>query len=143
MSTSQDWVNFRKCIQIAREIFSQKAFEPYAGPEIQPGENVKTDAEIDTFIAAHAESAYHPCGTCKMGKTNDPTAVVDSNCKVIGVRKLRVVDSSIFPRITNGNLNGPSIMVGEKASDQILGFKTLPPENLEPWINKDWNHSHR
>ena len=143
MSTNQDWVNFRKCIQIAREIFSQKAFEPYAGPEIQPGENVKTDAEIDTFIAAHAESAYHPCGTCKMGKTNDPTAVVDSNCKVIGVRKLRVVDSSIFPRITNGNLNGPSIMVGEKASDQILGFKTLPPENLEPWINKDWKHSHR
>ncbi|MDG2473771.1 MAG: choline dehydrogenase [Paracoccaceae bacterium] len=143
MSADQDWVDFRKCISIAREIFSQKAFDPYRGMEIQPGESVQSDIEIDKFIAEHAESAYHPCGTCKMGKIIDPMAVVDPNCRVIGVEKLRVADSSIFPQITNGNLNAPSIMVGEKASDHILGLNPLMPENLEPWISKNWRISDR
>ena len=111
------------------------------GPEIQPGKNVQTEDEINRFIAEYAESAYHPCGTCKMGKIDDPMAVVDPTCRVIGVSKLRVVDSSIFPRITNGNLNGPSIMVGEKAADHILGVNPLLPENLAPWINKNWRVS--
>jgi choline dehydrogenase len=143
MSSDQDWIDFRKCISIARDLFAQDAFKPYRGAEIQPGVEVQTDEEINEFIATHAESAYHPCGTCKMGKVSDPESVVDPSCKVIGVENLRVVDSSIFPRITNGNLNGPSIMVGEKAADHILGLDSLTPENLEPWINQNWRISER
>jgi choline dehydrogenase len=143
MSSEQDWIDFRKCISIARELFAQTAFKPFSGEEIQPGATVQNNEALNAFIAEHAESAYHPCGTCKMGKASDPEAVVDSSCKVIGFENLRVADSSIFPRITNGNLNGPSIMVGEKASDHILGLNPLTPENLEPWVNEKWQTSDR
>src|SRR5690606_37557871 len=117
MSHEDDWADFRHCIRLTREIFAQRAFDPYRGEEISPGTQVRSDDELDDFIRAHAESAYHPCGTCRMGQTDDPGAVVDPQCRVIGVDGLRVADSSIFPRITNGNLNAPSIMTGEKASD--------------------------
>lgn len=138
MSDPDDWESFRHCIRLTREIFGQAAFDPYRGPEIQPGDAVQSDDELDAFIREHAESAYHPCGTCKMGATTDPMAVVDPECKVIGVDGLRVADSSIFPRVTNGNLNGPSIMVGEKASDHILGKQMLPASNREPWNHPNW-----
>ena len=115
----------------------------YAAEEIQPGPQVNADAEIDAFIREHCESAYHPCGTCKMGAANDPTAVVDPECRVIGIDALRVADSSIMPQVTNGNLNGPTIMIGEKASDHILGTQPLAPSNQEPWINPDWQVSQR
>lgn len=124
-------------------IFGQAAFDPYRGAEIQPGAHVQTDDEIDNFIREHVESAFHPCGTCKMEAVDDPMAVVDPECRVIGVEGLRVADSSIFPRITNGNLNGPSIMVGEKASDHILGRTPLARSNQEPWINPRWQVSDR
>ena len=143
MSTQEDWVDFRRCVRLTREILAQKAFDPFRGKEIQPGSNVQSDDEIDGFIRDHAESAYHPCGTAKMGRASDPNAVVDPELKVIGVGGLRVADSSIFPRITNGNLNAPSIMVGEKAADHILGRQPLAPENLEPWINPRWETSDR
>ncbi|MGB0912780.1 MAG: GMC oxidoreductase, partial [Phaeobacter italicus] len=84
----------------------------------------------------------HPCGTCKMGAADDPMSVVDPECRVIGVDGLRVADSSIFPRITNGNLNGPSIMTGEKASDHILG-RRLPSSNAQAWFNPNWETSQR
>lgn len=142
MSDPQDWADFRTCIRLTREIFAQEAFAPFRRHEIQPGEAVQTDAELDAAIMEHAESAYHPCGTCKMGAVDDPMAVVDPETRVIGVEGLRVADSSIFPRITNGNLNAPSIMVGEKASDHILG-RSLPRSNAEPWIHPDWAHSQR
>ncbi|WP_424939442.1 choline dehydrogenase [Aliiroseovarius sp. S253] len=142
MSTEQDWEDFRTCIRLTREIFSQPAFEPFVKFEIQPGNALQTDDEIDSFICEHAESAYHPCGTCRMGRADDPMAVVDPEMRVIGVDGLRVADSSVFPRITNGNLNGPSIMVGEKASDHILG-RRLPSANDEPWIHPDWQNSQR
>jgi len=141
MSHPDDWEDFRRCIRLTREIFSQAAFDPYRGHEIQPGDKYQTDDELDTFIKEHAESAYHPCGTCKMGSKDDPYAVVDPECKVIGVEGLRVADSSIFPRITNGNLNGPSIMTGEKAADHILGEGMLPASNAKPWIHPDWENS--
>ena len=121
MSHADDWADFRHCIRLTRDIFGQEAFKPFAGKEIQPGEGLQSDDELDGFIREHAESAFHPCGTARMGAASDPLAVVDPECKVIGVDSLRVVDSSIFPRIPNGNLNGPSIMVGEKAADIILG----------------------
>jgi choline dehydrogenase len=143
MSTAQDWEDFRTCIRLTREIFGQEAFAPFVKHEIQPGADVQSDAQIDAFIAEHAESAYHPCGTCKMGAAGDPMAVVDPECRVIGVEGLRVADSSIFPQITNGNLNGPSILVGEKASDHILGRDLLPASNDRPWLHPDWQNSQR
>ncbi len=120
MSHPDDWVEFRHCIRLTRRIFKQDAFKPFAGDEIQPGDGLQTDDELDEFIRNDAESAFHPCGTVRMGAVDDPGAVVDPKCRVIGVDGLRVADSSIFPRIPNGNLNAPSIMVGEKAADHIL-----------------------
>lgn len=143
MSTEKDWIDFRRGIRLTREIFAQEAFRPFVKHEIQPGVELQTDAQIDGFIRAHAESAYHPCGTCKMGAVDDPLAVVDPQTNVIGVKGLRVVDSSIFPQITNGNLNGPSIMVGEKASDLILGKTPLARANSQPWLAPDWQTSQR
>ncbi len=143
MSEEQDWIDFRHCIRLTREIFAQAAFDPFRGKEIQPGEDVQTDDELDDFIREHVESAYHPSGTARMGKATDVNAVVDPECRVIGVDALRLADSSIFPRIPNGNLNSPSIMVGEKASDHILGRDPLPASNKQPWINPRWETSDR
>lgn len=143
MSHADDWTDFRHCIRLTREIFGQSAFDPFRGKEISPGSHVQSDDELDAFIRAHAESAYHPCGTCRIGRADDLHAVVDPECRVIGVDGLRVADSSIFPRVTNGNLNAPSIMTGEKAADHILGRTPLAPSNQEPWINPRWQVSDR
>ena len=143
MSEEKDWEDFRRCLRLTREVFQQEAFKPFVRHEIQPGAEVTSDEGLDAFIRDHAESAYHPCGTCRMGRADDPEAVVDAECSVIGVDRLRVADSSIFPRITNGNLNGPSIMVGEKASDHILGRTPLPPANDAPWIHPNWQSAQR
>lgn len=143
MSQEKDWADFRNCIRLTREIFAQDAFAPFLKHEIQPGDAVQSDEDLNDFIREHVESAYHPCGTCKMGDRSDPMAVVDPECRVIGVDNLRVADSSIFPQITNGNLNGPSIMVGEKASDHILGRTPLPASNQQPWIHPDWESRQR
>ncbi len=142
MSHPDDWAEFRKVIRLTREIFAQPAMAGHVKREIQPGAGVQSDEEIDAFIREHAESAYHPCGTARMGAADDPGAVVDPEGRVIGVRGLRVADSSIFPQITNGNLNAPSIMTGEKVADHILG-RRLPSANLEPWVNPDWQASQR
>ncbi|WP_421858836.1 choline dehydrogenase [Oricola sp.] len=143
MSHEQDWIDFRHCIRLTREIFGQQAFDEYRGKEIQPGQYVQTDDQLDDFIREHAESAYHPCGTARMGRRGDLMAVVDPQCRVIGVDGLRLADSSVFPQITNGNLNAPSIMVGEKASDHILGRTPLPRDEATPWINPRWPISDR
>ncbi len=143
MSHEDDWSDFRTCIRLTREIFGQDAFAPYRGKEIQPGDHVVSDEALNDFIREHVESAYHPCGTCRMGSADDPMAVVDPECRVIGVDGLRVADSSVFPQITNGNLNAPSIMVGEKASDHILGKAPLPASNQEPWIHPEWETCQR
>ncbi|MEP3275357.1 MAG: choline dehydrogenase [Stappiaceae bacterium] len=143
MSHEDDWAEFRTCIRLTREIFGQKAFDQYRGKEIQPGNDCQSDEALDDFIREHVESAYHPCGTCKMGAAEDDMAVVDPECRVIGVDGLRVVDSSIFPQITNGNLNAPSIMVGERAADMILNKTPLPASNQTPWINPAWHASQR
>jgi choline dehydrogenase len=143
MEHPDDWSDFRHCIRLTREIFGQQAFDDFRGEEIAPGAQAQGDDELDGFIRAHVESAYHPCGTCRMGAADDPMSVVDPECRVIGVEGLRVADSSIFPRITNGNLNAPSLMTGEKAADHILGKAPLPPSNQEPWINPRWRESDR
>ncbi|MEM0922947.1 MAG: choline dehydrogenase [Pseudomonadota bacterium] len=143
MSRPEDWSDFRHCIRLTREIFGQEAFAPFRGKEIQPGDDLQSDDELDGFIREHVESAYHPSGTARMGRADDPMAVVDPECRVIGVEGLRLSDSSIFPRIPNGNLNGPSIMTGEKAADHILGRDPLPRSNARPWINPRWQESDR
>ncbi|MBE9556447.1 MAG: choline dehydrogenase [Proteobacteria bacterium] len=143
MSDEKDWADFRNCIRLTREIFAQDAFKPFVGREISPGPHVESDEALNDYIREEVESAFHPCGTCRMGAPDDAMAVIDPECRVIGVEGLRVVDSSIFPRINNGNLNGPSIMVGEKASDLILGRDPLPPSNQEPWISPRWETAQR
>ena len=143
MSHPDDWAEFRAAIRLTREVFAQPAMAPFVKSEIQPGPSVQTDDEIDAFLREHVESAYHPCGTARMGRRSDPMAVVDPECRVIGVDGLRLADSSVFPQVTNGNLNGPSIMVGEKAADHILGRTPLAPMNLGPWINPAWQVTQR
>ena len=143
MSHPDDWDEFRRCIRLTREIFGQSAFQPFVKSELQPGAGVQTDDHLDDFLRQHVESAYHPCGTARMGRRDDPMAVVDPECRVIGVDGLRVADSSIFPQVTNGNLNAPSIMAGEKAADHILGRAPLPRSNLEPLLNPNWRTSQR
>jgi choline dehydrogenase len=143
MSHADDWAEFRACVRLTREIIGQKALEPFRAEEIQPGADKQSNEQIDAFIREHCESAYHPTGTCKMGAVDDQLAVVDPECRVIGIENLRVADSSIMPQVTNGNLNGPTLMIGEKASDHILGRDPLPASNLEPWINPNWKVSQR
>ncbi|SDR25409.1 choline dehydrogenase [Pseudovibrio sp. Tun.PSC04-5.I4] len=143
MSHEDDWADFRQSIRLTREIFGQAAFDPFRGKEIQPGSTVQSDDQLDAFIKEHVESAFHPCGTCKLGDAEDEMAVVDSETKVIGVEGIRVADSSIFPQITNGNLNAPSIMVGEKAADHILGKGMLPASDKQAWVHPNWQTEQR
>ncbi len=143
MSHPDDWTEMRACVRLTREIFAQAAFDPYRGRELQPGAHVTSDADIDAFIRDKVESAYHPCGTCKMGSSDDPMAVVDPEGRVIGLHGLRVVDSSIMPSITTGNLNGPTIMVAEKAADHVLERPPLPPSNASYYVAPNWERAQR
>ena len=143
LADPEDMKDFIHCVRLTREIFSQPAMAKYKGREIQPGDDVQSDEAIEAFIREHAESAYHPSGTCKMGAVDDPMAVVDPECRVIGLEGLRVADSSIFPLIPNGNLNAPSLMTGEKAADHILGRTPLAPSNQTPWIHPQWQTAQR
>lgn len=142
MSQEQDWVDFRRAIRLTREIFATAPMTDFVDFEIQPGEAAQSDEALDAVIREHAESAYHPCGTARMGRWDDPMSVVDPENRVIGVDGLRLADSSIFPLIPNGNLNAPSIMVGEKAADHILG-RRLSAENLAVWEASDWQNAQR
>lgn len=143
MSHPDDWADFRACIRHTREIMAQPAMAPFVSHEILPGAELESDEALDDFLRENVESAFHPCGTARMGARNDPMAVVDPECRVIGVEGLRVADSSVFPQITNGNLNAPSIMLGEKAADHILGRAMLPPSNLGPEMPQDWREHQR
>lgn len=143
MSHPDDWVEMRASVRLTREIFAQSAFEPFRGREIQPGADCVTDEQIDAFIADKVESAYHPSCTCKMGDPSDPMAVVDPETRVIGIEGLRVVDSSIMPQVTTGNLNAPTIMIGEKASDHILGRPLLAPSNAPFYQAGNWQTAQR
>ncbi|XP_053456717.1 choline dehydrogenase, mitochondrial [Nycticebus coucang] len=125
LSTESDIEGFRLCVKHSREIFSQEALAPFRGEELQPGSHVQSDKEIDAFVRAKADSAYHPSCTCKMGQPSDPTAVVDPQTRVLGVENLRVIDASIMPSIVSGNLNAPTIMLAEKAADIIKGQPSL------------------
>ncbi|WP_339010838.1 choline dehydrogenase [Aeromonas popoffii] len=129
MATEQDWREFRDGIRITREIMAQAALDPYRGREISPGKDVQSDAELDAFIREHAETAYHPSCSCKMGE--DDMAVVDGQGRVHGIEGLRVVDASIMPLIVTGNLNAPTIMMAEKIADNIRGRAPLPRSTVK------------
>jgi choline dehydrogenase len=143
MATEQDRSEMREGVRLTREILAQPAFDPFRGPELAPGPDVKTDAEIDAFVRAHGESAYHPSCTCKMGPETDNTAVVDGQTRVHGLEALRVVDASIMPSIVSGNLNAPTIMLAEKAADMILGKSPLPATDAKVWIHPEWETAQR
>lgn len=136
-----DRQGFRACVRLTREIINQSALDSYRGEEIQPGIDIQTDEEIDAFVRQFVESAYHPSCSCKMG--TDDLAVVDPQTRVHGIEGLRVVDSSIFPSIPNGNLNAPTIMLAERAADLIRGREVLPPSNAPVKLAPNWQKYQR
>ncbi|MDO6546192.1 choline dehydrogenase [Pseudoalteromonas carrageenovora] len=136
-----DIEGFRACVRLTRDIIEQSAFDDYRDEEIQPGKHIQTDEEIDAFVRQAVESAYHPSCSCKMGE--DDMAVVNSNTQVHGIKGLRVVDSSIFPTVPNGNLNAPTIMVAEKAADLILGKSPLQKSDVSVAIPTNWQQTQR
>jgi len=140
MSTEQDRIEFRAAIRLTREVFSQKAFDPFRGEEIAPGKAVQTDAEIDAHIRTAVETAYHPSCSCAMG--TGEMAVVDGQGRVHGVQSLRVVDASIMPLIVSGNLNVPTIMMAEKIADAMRG-RSLPPSTAPAWVHPHWETQQR
>ncbi|MDH4563608.1 choline dehydrogenase [Pseudomonas sp. BN411] len=135
MSHEQDWQEFRDGIRITREIMGQPALDPYRGRELSPGANLKSDAELDEFIRTHAETAFHPSCSCKMG--TDDMAVVDGQGRVHGMEGLRVVDASIMPEIITGNLNATTIMIAEKIADKIRNRKPLPRSTTSYYVAGD------
>ena len=141
MKTPQDRQEMRDGIRLTREIFSQKAFDPYRGNEISPSFDAQTDEELDAFVRARAESAYHPSSTCKMG--TDEMSVVDSQGRVIGTEQLRVIDASIMPSVVSGNLNAPVIMLTEKLADVIRGKTPFAPSTAPVYIAKNWQTDQR
>ncbi|MEL0658651.1 choline dehydrogenase [Psychromonas arctica] len=141
LAHQDDIEGFRACVRLTREIINQPGLDEYRGEEIQPGLAIQTNEEIDEFVRSSVESAYHPSCSCKMGE--DEMAVVNSETKVHGIEGLRVVDSSIFPTIPNGNLNSPTIMVAERAADIILGNKMLAPSNAKVTVAQDWQQKQR
>ncbi|MDC9523224.1 choline dehydrogenase [Pseudoalteromonas sp. Angola-31] len=136
-----DIEGFRACVRLTRDIIEQSAFDDYRDEEIQPGKHIQTDEEIDAFVRQAVESAYHPSCSCKMGE--DDMAVVNSNTQVHGIEGLRVVDSSIFPTVPNGNLNAPTIMVAEKAADLILGKAPLTQASVNVAMSSNWQTTQR
>ena len=132
MSTDKDWQEFRDAIRLTREIIQQPAFDDYRGREISPGPDVQSDAELDAFVREHAETAYHPCGSCRMGEGED--SVVDGAGRVHGLEGLRVVDASLFPVIPTGNLNAPTLMLAEKMADKIRGREPLPKSDAPYYV---------
>ncbi len=132
MSTEQDWQEFRDAIRITREIINQPALDPYRGRELSPGAHCQSDAELDAFVRDNAETAFHPCGSCKMGE--DGMAVVDGQGRVHGLEGLRVIDASIMPLIITGNLNAATIMIAEKIADNIRDRQPLPRSNAAYYV---------
>lgn len=127
LSTDEDRRAIREGVRIARETVAQAAFDPYRDAEYAPGADVKSDADLDAWIRAKAETIYHPVGTCRMGVAGDPMAVVDDQLRVQGVQGLRVIDASVMPTLIGGNTNAPTIMIAERAADLIRGKAPAAP----------------
>ena len=129
LATEEDRRALREGVRMMRKVAAQSALDPYRTEELFPGKDVETDEQIDAWIRKHAETIYHPVGTCKMGADGDEMAVVDGELKVRGIEGLRVVDASVMPTLVGGNTNAPTIMIAEKISDVIRGRAALPAED--------------
>lgn len=134
MSSEADWCEARAAIRMTREVIAQKAFDGLRTDELPASSGLITNSEIDHFIRTTAMTAFHPAGTCRMGSDED--SVVDPECRVRGVERLRVADASIMPSIISGNLNVPTMMIGERAADMILG-ESLPAETTAKFHGSD------
>ena len=143
LETEEDRQDWRDCIRLTREILNQPALDEYNAGEANPGSDVVSDDEIDAWVRANVESAYHPSCSCKMGSIDDPMTVVNNVGQVVGIDNLRVIDSSVFPTIPNGNLNGPTIMLAEKMADSVLGKKPLKSSDVNVWIDSNWKKLQR
>ena len=128
-------------VNLSRELLRQPSLARFAGSELSPGSDVNTDQQIEDWLRNTCHSSYHPCGTCKMGE--DELSVVDPECRVYGVRGLRVADASIMPVIPSANLNCPTMMIGEKAADMISGKAPMPPSNLPYFEEPNWERAQR
>jgi choline dehydrogenase-like flavoprotein len=128
LSAPEDMRISVKALKMARRILAQPSLGRYVETrEAYPGEDVREDDALEGFIRSKGKTVYHPVGTCRIGR--DDRAVVDPDLRVRGVTNLRVVDNSIMPSLISGNTNAPAIMIGEKASDMMLGRQPLPPSN--------------
>ena len=141
LETEEDKQGFRDCVRLTREIMSQVAMSRYRGEVIQPTDDVQDDDQIDAFVRDAVDSAYHPSCSCKMGI--DPMSVVDPDLKVHGLSRLRIVDSSVFPTIPNGNLNAPTMMLAERGADLIKGSTIQPKHRASVYINEHWQTSQK
>jgi len=142
LADRQDREDLRTAVRLTREILAQPALAPYRGEELNPGEAIQSDEDIDAWVRRSVETCYHPVGTCRMGL--DPrTSVVDSECRVHGVHSLRVIDASVMPAIVSGNTNAPTIMIAEKMSDVLRGKFSLPREAPGVWTHPHWATSQR
>jgi choline dehydrogenase len=130
LSTARDRREWVESIRVARNILNQPAMLPLSAGELSPGPGVRTDDEILDWVAREAETALHPSCTARMG-TDERSVVDPSSMGVHGIRGLRVVDASVLPYVTNGNIYAPVMMVGEKSADLILGNSPLPSEPVE------------
>ena len=131
LATDEDRRATREGVKMMREVAAQAALAPYKGEELHPGEDVKTDAQIDAWVRANGETIYHPVGTCRMGVDGDGAAVVDAELRVMGLQGLRVIDASAMPTLVGGNTNAPTIMLAEKAADLIRGRQALAPVEVQ------------
>ena len=141
LQTEEDRQGFRQCVHLTREIMNQPAMDAYRGEAIQPTSEVLTDQQIDAFVRNSVDSAYHPAGTCKMG--TDQMAVVDADLRVRGVANLRVIDSSVFPSLPNGNLNAPTMMLAERGADLIKGHSLKLSRSAPTYTDRDWKQQQR
>ncbi|EAS47664.1 choline dehydrogenase [gamma proteobacterium HTCC2207] len=141
LETETDRQGFRDCVHLTREIMQQAAMDEFRGEVIQPTDKVQTDEQIDAFVRASVDSAYHPCGTCKIGV--DEMAVVDSELRVQGIERLRVIDASVFPTIPNGNLNAPTMMLAERGADMVKGAALLSSLEVPVYIDENWQTRQR
>ena len=141
MTHPDDWLDYRACVRLTREIFAQTAMAPYRGVELAPGADVTSDEALDAFLKRKLESAYHPSGTCRMG--TDAAAVTHPDGRVHGLEALRVVDASVMPQATAGDLNAPTLALAERMADLIRG-RHLPATTDAPLLAaQDWATAQR
>ena len=141
LETEEDRQGFRDCVRLTREIMQQNAMDEFRGEVIAPSDDITSDEQIDAFVRQSVDSAYHPSCSCKMG--TDAMAVVDPELRVYGVQNLRVVDSSVFPTIPNGNLNAPTMMLAERAADIIQGIGATSSIDAPFYTHADWQNCQR